>query len=169
MLSEEKSSLLLEIETLQFEDIFSVDCFLNILTFHKKPITISLNEAQKRLLICLVNKINDKRDIISVVWQENHNRIRDNNYHQLVFQIRALLQRHGLPANLIITVPYYGLKLNDPLLRSFIKREATAESVLTQKPATDIKDNLQKSASSVKRNNKKNFVPRLLSIARSFF
>lgn len=120
MLSVEECMEILDVDTLCFEESMTVDCNLNILSIAAYGITINLNEAQKRLLVCLIKKINAKREIINIVWYENHQRISDNNYHQLAFQLRALFQRNGLPANLLVTIPYYGLKLNESLWRSLI-------------------------------------------------
>jgi DNA-binding winged helix-turn-helix (wHTH) protein len=91
---------------------------MNTLVIHNSGKAIILNEAQKRLLVCLIKNITCKRKIINIVWLENHRRIGDNNYHQLVFQLRALLKQHEIPPHLILTVPYYGIKLNEPLLYS---------------------------------------------------
>ncbi|WP_139308808.1 helix-turn-helix domain-containing protein [Pantoea sp. 1.19] len=123
MLSDEQSRELLEIERAHFEETLYVDCCLNTLTIPAITLTLSINEAQKRLLCCLFSNITCKREIIRIVWRENHQRISDNNYHQLVFQLRALLNKHGLPRNLILTIPYHGLKLNIPLIRSLLKQE----------------------------------------------
>lgn len=117
MLTDEQAKSLLSSGQLNYENILLLDSAYNKITLPQQSISFSVNEAQKRLMLCLLNKISCKREIIQVVWNDNHQRIRDNNYHQLVFQFRALLQRNGLPANLIVTVPYYGLKLNEPLLR----------------------------------------------------
>lgn len=139
MLSVEQCEKILDIENIHYSTIFSLDCQMNTLDIPCKKLTISLSETQKRLLICLTQKINSKRDIINIVWYENHQCVRDNNYHQLVFQTRALLQRNQLPTNILITVPYYGLKINEPLLRK-IEAEAmnTADSPhLVQDNLTD--------------------------------
>ena len=126
MLNEDKIETLLAIETLHYEEIFSVNCALNQMVIPARSMTLMLSESQKRLLLCLVHKIACKRDIIKVVWKDTHQRIRDNNYHQLVFQIRALFQRHGLPDNLIITVPYFGLRMNEPLFREWVQQDVNA-------------------------------------------
>ncbi|MFJ1493427.1 winged helix-turn-helix domain-containing protein [Erwinia amylovora] len=123
MLSVEQCEKILDIENIHYGTFFNLDCQMNTLEIPCKKLTISLSETQKRLLICLTQKINNKRDIINIVWYENHQCVRDNNYHQLVFQLRALLQRNQLPTNILITVPYYGLKINEPLLRK-IEAEA---------------------------------------------
>lgn len=120
MLSTEECIEILNHDILELSGGVTLDCNMNMLEIPSREINISLNESQKRLLICLVKKVCNKRDIINVVWYENHQRISDNNYHQLTFQLRALLQRNNLPANLLVTVPYYGLKLNENQWRMLI-------------------------------------------------
>ena len=113
MFSIEECIEILNHETLTICEGVIINCNTNMIEIPSHEINIELNEAQKRLLVCLAKKICTKRDIINIVWYETHQRISDNNYHQLTFQLRALFQRYNLPENLIITVPYYGLKLND--------------------------------------------------------
>ncbi|MBN1084713.1 helix-turn-helix domain-containing protein [Erwinia aphidicola] len=116
MLSVQQCEKILDIDHIHFGNVLTVDCQLNTLNVLSRKLSIPLSETQKRLLICLLTNINNKREIINIVWYENHQYIRDNNYHQLVFQLRAHLKRHQLPGDILITVPYYGLKLNKPLL-----------------------------------------------------
>ncbi|HCK00072.1 MAG TPA: hypothetical protein DHV72_08600 [Serratia grimesii] len=118
MLTREQCREIVDAGLLSCQEAFTLDCRVNRLTLHANSVTLTLSESQKRLLVCLVKGINCKRQIINIVWYENHRRIGDNNYHQLVFQLRALLKQHQLPAQLVLTVPYYGLKLNEPLLNS---------------------------------------------------
>jgi|GEM_PF-2870100 len=113
MFSTEECIEILNHDTLELFSGVVVNCNTNTLEIASRDLSIVLNESQKRLLVCLNEKICTKRNIINVVWYENHQRISDNNYHQLTFQLRALFQRNNLPANLLITVPYYGLKLNE--------------------------------------------------------
>lgn len=113
MFSTEECIEILNHDTLVLSEGVIVNCNMNTLEIASRDIIINLNESQKRLLICLTKKICAKRDIINIVWHENHQRISDNNYHQLAFQIRALFSRNNLPDNLLVTVPYYGLKLNE--------------------------------------------------------
>jgi DNA-binding winged helix-turn-helix (wHTH) protein len=150
MITDEQAIALVNIDDLTFENIFTLDGRLNRLSFPAIELSIALNEAQKRLMICLLKNINCKREIIKVVWNDNHQRIRDNNYHQLVFQFRALLQRNGLPANLIVTIPYYGLKLNVPLLRNLLSCEILAENTTSEAEPRKL-------------------LPQLISFARSLF
>jgi len=152
--STEKCATLMALKKIDYEKIFTLDCQLNTLFFPTLSLRIALNETQKRLLLCLLNGINIKREIIALVWQENHQRINDNNYHQLVFQMRALFQRNGLPGELIITIPNYGLKLNEQLLHSLVECSAENEAYNDEK------------ASSTKQGA---LLPRLLAFARSIF
>jgi len=113
MFSTEECIEILNHDMIELYDGIIINCNENKLEIPSRDICISLNESQKRLLVCLKEKICTKRNIINIVWYENHQRVSDNNYHQLTFQLRALLQRNNLPKNLLITVPYYGLKLNE--------------------------------------------------------
>ncbi|WP_145932196.1 winged helix-turn-helix domain-containing protein [Yersinia bercovieri] len=115
MLMREECIQLLRDETLTYKDIFTLQCSVNKLLIHASQQTITLSEGQKRFLVALIKGINCKRKIISLVWYENHQRISDNNYHQLVFQLRALLLRYNLSGELIVTVPHYGVKLSESL------------------------------------------------------
>lgn len=128
MLTADECRKLLERDELQYENFFILDCNMNTLEIIANGLTIELNESQKRLLVCLIEKVHCKRKIINIVWYENHQRICDNNYHQLTFQLRALFQRHHLPAKLVVTVPYYGLKLNDNLWHSLADASASRPS-----------------------------------------
>lgn len=128
MLSAEECIVLLDCDVLSFEDGLILDCNINKLEAPALNMTIMLSESQKRLMVCLLKKINCKRKIINIVWYENHQRISDNNYHQLTFQLRAAFQKNNLPDNLLITVPYYGLKLNEKICRTLtIKNLEEAE------------------------------------------
>ncbi|MFZ4216006.1 winged helix-turn-helix domain-containing protein [Pantoea endophytica] len=65
-----------------------------------------------------MNNINCKREIIRIVWPDKHMYVNDNNYHQLVFQLRRLFQKNGLSRDLISTIPFYGLTINENRLKS---------------------------------------------------
>ncbi|WP_455817640.1 winged helix-turn-helix domain-containing protein [Pseudomonas cerasi] len=125
MLSAEECKALLDCDILFFEDCLILDCNINKLEAPALNMTIMLSESQKRLMVCLLKKINCKRKIINIVWYENHQRISDNNYHQLTFQLRASFQKNNLPDNLLITVPYYGIKLNENICRTLTMKNLT--------------------------------------------
>lgn len=158
MLSVQQINALLEEDSFNFKDIFILDGLLNEVALPTLGLKINLNESQKRLLLCLLHQVNNKRDIISVVWNDNHERIRDNNYHQLIFKTRHLLQQHGLPGKLIITVPYHGVKLNEPLLLALTRRaDAKAD------------DNDDGDNGGGKEEEAKKLIPRLIDLARGLF
>lgn len=138
MFSTEECIILLDNDILRIDDALILHCSINTLEIPARNLSITLNESQKRLLSCLLKKINCKRDIINVVWYENHQRISDNNYHQLTFQMRSLFNKNGLPENLLVTVPYYGLKLNESAWRSLKSDDNTKEvqPVKTKKEAS---------------------------------
>jgi len=107
-------------EVIPYKNIITLDCSVNKLYIHKNQQKIPLSQAQKRLFFCLLSGVNRKRDIINLIWHENHQCIVDNNYHQLLFQTRALLQRYNLPGQLIMTIPNFGLTLNEDLLKELM-------------------------------------------------
>ncbi|AJI94134.1 hypothetical protein BD65_2701 [Yersinia ruckeri] len=158
MLMREECIQLLSDETLTYKDIFTLQCSLNKLIINSCQQTISLNEGQKRLLVALLKGINCKRQIINLVWYENHQRISDNNYHQLIFQLRALLQRYNIAGELIVTIPNYGLKLNENLL-------ITNSLNFSQK----IKQSKKKGNNIVRKSHFNSALTRIFNLGRSFF
>lgn len=93
-------------------NILTLHCPINQLVIHPNQAVMTLSETQKRLMAALIKNITCKRQLINIVWHENHRQVRDNNYHQLVFQLRNVFQRHNVPVRLIETIPHYGLRLN---------------------------------------------------------
>ncbi|CNH90553.1 winged helix-turn-helix domain-containing protein [Yersinia mollaretii] len=158
MLMREECIQLLSDETLTYNELFTLQCSVNKLVIHASQQTVTLSEGQKRLLVALLKGINCKREIISLVWYENHQRISDNNYHQLIFQLRALLQRHNVPGDLIVTVPHYGLKLNESLL-----------SVNNMQPGSIVTKQKKKPSDAVPKRNMNSALNRIYNIGRSFF
>lgn len=158
MLMREECIQLLSDETLTYNELFTLQCSVNKLVIHASQQTITLSEGQKRLLVALLKGINCKREIISLVWYENHQRISDNNYHQLVFQLRALLQRYNVSGELIVTVPHYGLKLNESLL-----------SVNNLQSGTKTEQQKKKISDTVPKRSMNSALTRIYNIGRSFF
>lgn len=120
MLSTDECLTILDENTLRYKNVLTLHCKKNAIEFDAVPGLIKLSESQKRLFICLIKRINCKRKIMNVVWYENHQRLSDNNYHQLVFQTRALLKENDLPTSLLMTIHYIGIKLNDKLLTELV-------------------------------------------------
>lgn len=96
---------------LENESIF-FDAANNTILFKKGEVVIALTELQSRLIFLLLTGVTKKRDIIKLVWKDNHISITDNNYHQLIYQCRALFNRHGIPSNVLKTIPRHGAKFN---------------------------------------------------------
>ncbi|MEW5558806.1 hypothetical protein AB1287_00860 [Enterobacter asburiae] len=88
----------------------------NLLTLKGEEKKIPLSKYQHHLLVCLINKINSKDDIIRYLWGECDYRKKENGYNQLVFQLRRLIIRSGISTEVLITLPRYGLCLNPQLL-----------------------------------------------------
>lgn len=158
MLNREECIQLLSDETLTYKDIFTLQCSINKLVIHHSQQTIALSEGQKRLLVALLKEINCKRKIINLVWYENHQRISDNNYHQLIFQLRALLQRYNITGGLIVTVPHYGLKLNERLV-----------SVNNPQSGTQVESCKQKTSDTEPKRNVNLAITRIFNFGRSLF
>lgn len=84
----------------------------NTITFKRDKIAVALTELQARLIFILLTGVTNKRDIIRMVWPDSHVSITDNNYHQLIYQCRALFNRHGIPSHVLKTIPRHGAKFN---------------------------------------------------------
>lgn len=82
------------------------------LLFKKENVLIEMTELQRRFMLCLLSGIYKKNDIIRAVWFCNHESISDNNYYQMIFQCRSLLSRHGIPGEVIKTIPRFGVMLS---------------------------------------------------------
>ncbi|WP_449556066.1 winged helix-turn-helix domain-containing protein [Huaxiibacter chinensis] len=155
MLSVQQIKALLEEDSINFKGIVILNGLLNEVTFPSLGLKMSVNESQKRLLLCLFNQVNSKRDIINMVWNDNHQRMRDNNYHQLIFKTRILFEQHGLPGKIIITVPYHGVKLNEPLLIS-LASDASVKKAVNENNTAKVSES-------------KSLIPRLIDMARGLF
>lgn len=73
---------------------------------------ILLSKQQSSLIFCLLNEINGKEEIIRYVWGDEDNKKRENNFNQLIFQLRVRFASYDLPSDLLIALPRYGLCLN---------------------------------------------------------
>lgn len=68
------------------------------------------------LIWCLLHNINDKHSIIVHLWGNSRGKNYENNYKQLVHSLREKLVSQGLPRDLLITLPQYGICLDRDLL-----------------------------------------------------
>lgn len=93
-------------------DFFALNSKRSILIIKSENKAIHLTELQRRLFRILLSGVTKKQEVIESVWENNHVTITDNNYHQLIYQCRTLLSRHGIPPDVIKTIPRYGVRLN---------------------------------------------------------
>lgn len=135
---------LLDAESYQVDTYWSLDCRMNILYSKSSDQKICLSESQKRLMVCLINNIHCKRAIIRIVWHECHQRIRDNNYHQLVYQLRNILTKHGFPSDMVVTIPHRGIVLNKEALRKMHQDTTCSDKKADKKNASGFLSNLRR-------------------------
>ncbi|MBU9828427.1 hypothetical protein J1779_00510, partial [Rahnella sp. FC061912-K] len=84
----------------------------NTLRFKKGNDKIKLSKNQSKLMACLISEGNEKNNIINYIWGATDCKSKENNYSQLVFKTKKLLIKNGLPSDLIMTIPNYGLCIN---------------------------------------------------------
>lgn len=97
-----------------FANCALINCKGNQMSINNK--TFEVTEKHKRLVICLLNGITQKNDIINVVWYEQGGMVSDNNYHQLIHKFRNLLSDNQLPKAMLRTIPRHGAILDLSLL-----------------------------------------------------
>lgn len=75
--------------------------------------SVKLTKNQSKLFFCLLNEIQEKKDIIHYIWGgENQD---DSAYRQLVRRTRKLLSDKGFPEETIMTISHYGLCINNEI------------------------------------------------------
>ncbi|MDI6539562.1 CadC family transcriptional regulator [Pantoea ananatis] len=99
-------------ETLLENELVILNNNEKTLFFKKENVLIEMTELQRRFMLCLLSGIYKKNDIIRAVWFCNHETVSDNNYYQMIFQCRSLLSRHGIPGEVIKTIPRFGVILS---------------------------------------------------------
>lgn len=87
-----------------------------VLTLKRLNSVAELSKNQTKLIYALINKINDKFLIISYIWPSQDVKKKQSSYSQLVYHTRLLLKERGFPQDFIITLPGYGLCLNNAFL-----------------------------------------------------
>ena len=92
-----------------------------------------ISKNQRKLMLCLMQEINDKNEIIELIWGNKKSKSKESNYNQLVYQTRSLLAKNGFPDDLIITIHRYGLCLNHQFLKPGTLRN---EPVITLNEST---------------------------------
>lgn len=89
----------------------------NTLILKNSKIEVILSKNQAKLLTCLTNEINEKKDIINYIWSGKNRKSTENSYSQLVYKTKTLLVKNGFPQDLIMTISTYGLCLNKNYVR----------------------------------------------------
>lgn len=74
--------------------------------------TVKLSKNQAKLILCLVNEIQEKKTIINYIWGKDNTETNESNYRQLVRRTREIFEKNGLPEDAIVTIPNYGLCIN---------------------------------------------------------
>ncbi|MFN1142603.1 transcriptional regulator [Serratia quinivorans] len=114
-------------------DFFALNSKSSILIIKSENKAIHLTELQRRLFRILLSGVTKKQEVIESVWENNHVTITDNNYHQLIYQCRTLLSRHGIPPEVIKTIPRYGVRFNFSPLEEVPSRHGSKLSHLYEK------------------------------------
>ncbi|CAI1070783.1 helix-turn-helix domain-containing protein [Serratia proteamaculans] len=114
-------------------DFFALNSKSSTLIIKSENKAIHLTELQRRLFRILLSGVTKKQEVIESVWENNHVTITDNNYHQLIYQCRTLLSRHGIPPEVIKTIPRYGVRFNFSPLEEVPGRHSNKLSFLREK------------------------------------
>ncbi|CAI1543875.1 TPA: winged helix-turn-helix domain-containing protein [Serratia fonticola] len=88
------------------------------LTLNNSRKAVKLSKNQAKLLLCLINEIQEKQTIINYIWGMAHAETNASNYRQLVRRTRAILATTGFPEDTIVTIPNYGLCINNKLIEN---------------------------------------------------
>jgi DNA-binding winged helix-turn-helix (wHTH) protein len=70
---------------------------------------VELKENEARLLLALLEGVQDKRQIIEILWESRGVIVTENNYYKVVRGLRNAFDAIGLPADLLKTLPRVGL------------------------------------------------------------
>lgn len=101
----------------------------NTLIFKKGNDKIKLSKNQSKLMACLISEGNEKENIINYIWGAVDCKSRENSYNQLVFKTKELLKKQGLPKDMIITMPGYGLCINKNYTRNLVSPKKRMEKM----------------------------------------
>ncbi|MBV8046132.1 MAG: hypothetical protein JO171_03205 [Paludibacterium sp.] len=75
----------------------------------KQDVHVELKEHEARLLSALLDGIQDKREIITLLWGSRGVIVTENNYYKVVKGLRNAFEAVGLPADLLKTLPRVGV------------------------------------------------------------
>jgi DNA-binding winged helix-turn-helix (wHTH) protein len=76
---------------------------------HTPEVQVELKENEARLLCALLEGVQDKRQIIEILWESRGVIVTENNYYKVVKGLRNAFAAIGLSADLLKTLPRVGL------------------------------------------------------------
>jgi len=78
---------------------------------------VRLSNNQMKLFICLTKKINEKKEIIDIIWgDEEKNKETEKKFNKLIYRTRLTLSKAGFPSDMLLTIPHFGVCLNQSFL-----------------------------------------------------
>ncbi|WP_133680616.1 winged helix-turn-helix domain-containing protein [Paludibacterium purpuratum] len=75
----------------------------------RQDVHVELKEHEARLLSALLDGIQDKREIIELLWESRGVIVTENNYYKVVKGLRNAFESVGLSADLLKTLPRVGI------------------------------------------------------------
>lgn len=88
----------------------------NVIHYNPCDKMVRLSKNQIKLFTCLLSNRSEKEDIIQFIWGEGYQKKNELKYNQLIYRTRTKLIRLGLPNDLILTIPGFGVCLNKTLI-----------------------------------------------------
>ena len=76
---------------------------------HSRDQQVELKEHEAKLLTALLNGVQDKRQIIELLWESRGVIVTENNYYKVVKGLRNAFAAIGLSADLLKTLPRVGI------------------------------------------------------------
>lgn len=79
--------------------------------------TVRLSKNQMKLFICLTKKINEKQEIIDMIWgKKEKNKENETKFNKLIYRTRITLTQANFPSDMLLTIPHFGVCINQSLL-----------------------------------------------------
>lgn len=88
----------------------------NVIHYNPCDKMVRLSKNQIRLFSCLLSNRGEKEDVIKFIWGEGFKKENELKYNQLIYRTRTKLIKLGLPKDLILTIPGFGVCLNKTLI-----------------------------------------------------
>lgn len=85
---------------------------------------LRLTQIQVEFFKALIEGSTLKKEIVQKLWGNCDSKNADNNYHQLICQIRKLLKSNCLPTDILMTIHKHGIKFNPCIVSPSDKKPA---------------------------------------------